>query len=185
MVDVTQLLARIETGDSQAANELFPLIYDELRRMANWQLASQKPGQTLQPTALVNEAYIRLAGPNPCRKFSSREGFFAAASQAMRHILVDIARRKLAIKRGGDHSRADIDLDNVEVHRPAEILSVHEALSALEVHDPKAAQIVKLHYFSGLSLAEIAEIQNVSRATVHRYWVYAKTWLRAAIEDAN
>lgn len=185
MVDVTQLLARIEAGDSQAANKLFPLIYDELRRMANWQLASQKPGQTLQPTALVNEAYVRLVGPNPCKEFSSRESFFSAASQAMRHILVDIARRKLATKRGGGRTREDIDLDNVEVRRPAEILSVHEALSALEVHDPKAAEMVKLHYFSGLSLAEIAEIQNISRATANRYWVYAKTWLRAAIEDAN
>ena len=185
MADVTNLLDRVHSGDGQAASELFAIVYDELRRLAKYQLDGEKPGQTLQPTALVNEAYIRLAGPNPCQKFSSREGFFAAASQAMRHILVDIARRKLAIKRGGDLSRADIDLDNVEVHRPAEILSVHEALSALEVHDPKAAQIVKLHYFSGLSLAEIAEIQNVSRATAHRYWVYAKTWLRAAIEDAN
>ena len=185
MTDVTQLLMRIESGDAKAASELFPIVYKELRRLANWHMAGEKPGQTLQATALVHEAYIQLVGAqNPCN-YSDRKDFFSAAAQAMRHILVDVARQKMAVKRGGELIRQDIELSGIQIDRPAELLGVHDALDALAQHDPQAAQVVSLHYFGGFSLAEIAEILGVSRATVNRWWTYAKIWLRTDIQDSQ
>lgn len=185
MSKVTQLLIRIESGDSKAASDLFPIVYGELRRLANLQMAGEKPGQTLQSTALVHEAYVRLVGAqHPCN-YSGRKGFISAATEAMRHILVDIARKKMTQKRGGGIATQDLDLDGILVERPSELLDVHEALDALAEHDPQAAQVVKMHYFGGLSLAEIAEILGVSRATANRWWTYAKIWLRTSIEEPN
>lgn len=182
---LTQLLHRIESGDGEAAKELFPLVYDELRKIAKRRLADEKAGHTLQPTALVNEAYLRLVGNNPEVRYESRNGFFIAAAEAMRHILVDSARRKLAQRRGGNNKREHMNLDFIEVERPEELLHVHDALDALAVADKQGAEIVKLHYFGGNSLAEIAQMQGVSRATVNRRWVYARAWLKTHIETEN
>ncbi len=151
MADITQLLSQIEAGDSKAASELFPLVYNELRRLANWHMAGEKPGQTLQPTALVHEAFIRLVGAQQPCSYSGHKGFISAAAEAMRHILVDVARKKMAQKRGGDIARDDVDLCSITVKKPAELLVVHEALDALAEHDPQAAQVVALHYFGGFS----------------------------------
>lgn len=185
MTNVTQLLMRIESGDEKAASELFPLVYKELRRLANWQMAGEKPGQTLQATALVHEAYIQLVGAQNPINYSDSKEFFSAAAQAMRHILVDVARQKLAEKRGGELARQDVNLSRIQVDRPAELLGVHDALDALAQHEPKAAQVVSLHYFGGFSLAEIAGILGVSRATVNRWWTYAKMWLRTNIQNSE
>lgn len=181
--DVTYVLQRIESGDREALADLFPLVYDELHRMAKWKLAGEKIGHTLQPTALVNEAYVRLVGKNQELTFASRRAFFVAASEAMRHILVDAARRKLAQKRGGGAARIDIPLDQIAVERPDELLDVHTALEALASKDPHCADLVKLHYFGGYSLAEAADLLNVSRSTANRWWIYAKAWLKVRIEQ--
>jgi RNA polymerase sigma factor (TIGR02999 family) len=182
MSQVTSLLDRIEAGDNQAANELFPLVYEELRRLAKWKLADEKPGNTLQPTALVNEVYVRLVGAKHELRFKSRSSFFSAASDAMRHILVDAARRKLTIKHGGDVEREQLDLDCIVVQNPKEVLDVHSALDALVEHNALCAEIVKLHYFGGYSIAEIAELMNISRATANRWWIYSRGWLKTAID---
>lgn len=176
---------RIESGDAKAASELFPMVYQELRRLANRQMAGEKLGQTLQATALVHEAYIQLVGAENQCNYSGRKGFFSAAAEAMRHILVDVARKKMTQKHGGEFSRQDLDLVGIQVEQPAELLIVHEALDALAEHDPQAAQVVSMHYFGGFSLADIAEILGVSRATVNRWWTYAKIWLRTSIEDSE
>ncbi|MCU0707585.1 MAG: ECF-type sigma factor [Pirellula sp.] len=183
MSDVTYLLDRIEAGDPQAAAELFPLVYDELRRVAQWKLADEKPGNTLQPTALVHEVYVRLVGAKQALTFKSKSSFLSAASEAMRHILVDAARRKLARKRGGDIERMPLDLDRILVQHPKEIVDVHTALDALADHNPQCAELVRLHYFGGFSIAEVADIMNVSRATANRWWIYARAWLKTAIES--
>lgn len=180
---VTQLLQRLEAGDGQAANDLFPLVYNELRQLAKRKLLDEKIGHTLQPTALVNEAYIRLVGKDSNICYRSRGGFFVAASHAMRHILVDSARRKLAQRRGGVIKREYLDLDAVQVKRLHELVQVHEALEALALADPKDAEIVQLHYFGGHSLSEIAQLQGCSRATVNRRWIYARAWLKTHIES--
>lgn len=184
MSDVTQLLVRIESGDSSAACDLFPIVYGELRRLANQQMAGEKPGQTLQATALVHEAFVRLVGSQNPSNYSGRRGFISAATEAMRHILVDVARKKLAQKRGGGICSQDVDLDGIQVEKPSELIDVHDALDAFARHDPQAAQVVTMHYFGGFSLAEIAEILGVSRATVNRWWSYAKIWLRTSIEES-
>jgi RNA polymerase sigma factor (TIGR02999 family) len=185
MSDITNLLDRLESGDGHAAVELFPLVYDELRRLAKWKLADEKAGNTLQPTALVNEVYLRLVGAKRNLTFESRSGFFSAAAEAMRHILVDAARRKLALKRGGDLKREYVEIDRILVHRPNEILSVHQALEALTEHDPCSAEVVKLHYFGGYSFAEIADLLNLSRSAANRSWVYARAWLKTNIESQS
>ena len=179
--NVTNILDRIEGGDAEAAAELFPLVYDELRRLAKWRLANERADHTLQPTALVNEVYVRLVGNNQELKFESRKGFFIAASEAMRHILVDAARRKLAQKRGGGAQRVVLDMDRIVVHRPAELVDVHDALEAFAEHDLDCAELVKLHYFGGYSLAEIAELMNISRSTANRWWTYSRVWLKDRI----
>ncbi len=179
--DVTSILKRIQQGDGVAVAELFPLVYDELRRLAKWKLADEKAGHTLQPTALVNEVYLRLVGNHQQLKYESTKGFFVAASEAMRHILVDAARRKLAQKRGGAVGREDLHLDHIHIERPAEILAVHDALDALAEQDPQCAEIVKLHYFGGYSLAEAADFLNISRSTANRWWTYSKAFLKTQL----
>ncbi len=183
--DVTNLLERLESGDGQAAAELFPLVYDELRRLAKWNLAHERAGHTLQPTALVNEVYVRLVGKDQQLKFQSRKSFMVAAAEAMRHILVDAARRKLARKRGGGALRQEVDLDRLLIHRPAELVDVHDALEAFAAHDAACAELVKLHYFGGYSLTEIAELMNISRSTANRWWLYSRVWLKDRIGNTE
>jgi RNA polymerase sigma factor (TIGR02999 family) len=179
MSDVTRILSAINQGDRHAASQLLPLVYDELRQLAAQKLAHETPGQTLQPTALVHEAYLRLVGD---QKFEGRGHFFAAAAEAMRRILVDHARRKQAVKHGGDRQRVELEGQDVPVRPlPDEIVALDDALSRLSAEDPAAAQIVQLHFFAGLSIAEAAEALGVSRATAYRQWSFARAWLRCAI----
>jgi RNA polymerase sigma factor (TIGR02999 family) len=183
MENVTQLLERIESGDSQALNDLFPIVYDELRRLASSHLAKDFENKTLQATAIVNEAYIRLVGANQSMSFTCRRRFFSAASKAMRSIVIDAARRRLSLKRGGDHGRKPIDLDQIVVHRAEELLAVDLALDALAEHDAFCAELVKLHYFSGFSIDETAEIMGISRSTANRLWKYSRAWLKMEMDS--
>jgi RNA polymerase sigma factor (TIGR02999 family) len=177
MNEVSQLLDAIEQGDRQAAGRLWPLVYEELRKLAAQKLAQEKPGQTLQPTALVHEAYLRLVGDDqPC--WDSRGHFFAAAAEAMRRILVDHARQRAALKRGGGGRRVEWDDQLAVAERPHEdLLALDEALNELEQHDARTAQLVKLRYFSGLSHQDAAEVLGVSRRVADRLWAVAKAWL--------
>jgi RNA polymerase sigma factor (TIGR02999 family) len=183
MSDVTGILAQIEQGDPQAAEQLLPLVYNELRRLAAEKMAHEKPGQTLDATALVHEAYLRLvASGDPAargeRQWNSRAHFFRTAAEAMRRILIDRARRKQSLKRGGDLERVDLDQVAASTELPAEdVLAVSLALDKLTEHAPEKAELVKLRYFGGHSLEEAAEILGISRATAARHWGYAKTWL--------
>lgn len=182
MSDVTQILNAIDRGDPHAAHELLPLVYDELRKLAAQKLAQEKPGQTLQATALVHEAYIRLVDVNIAQHWNSRGHFFAAAAEAMRRILVEEARRKRSRKRGGDHQR--VNLEEAVCYTPEsadEVLSLDEALDKLAEEDPVKAQLVKLRYFAGLPVQEVADVLGISRATADRYWAYAKVWLYCQI----
>jgi RNA polymerase sigma factor (TIGR02999 family) len=180
MADVTRILAAVEAGDPKAAADLLPLIYDELRQLAAARLAAERPGQTLQPTALVHEAYLRLIGD---QRFDGRGHFFAAAAEAMRRILVEAARRKGRAKRGGDHQRVDLGDYEVTVGSPAEdILAVDEALTRLAAEDPEAARVVQLHFFAGLSVEQAAEALGISRATAYRQWNFARAWLRCLMD---
>jgi RNA polymerase sigma factor (TIGR02999 family) len=183
MTDLTRILTGIEQGDARAAEQLLPLVYDELRRLAARKLAQEKPGQTLQATALVHEAYLRLIGTDPERPWDGRGHFFAAAAESMRRILVDRARRKRSRKRGAGAARAD--LDHVDLAAPeaaAEVLAVDEALNGLAVEDPRAAELVKLRYFAGMSLPEAARVLDIPPRSADRLWAYARAWLRRAIE---
>ena len=183
MADVTQILSEIEQGDQSAAEQLLPLVYNELRQLAAAKLAHEKPGQTLQPTALVHEAYLRLVDQKAPFLWNSRRHFFAAAAEAMRRILVDRARERLTLKRGGGWKSADIEADEVAKEPPPEeVIAVHDALDALKAEDPLAADIVQLHYFSGFSIEEAATLLSMSRATAYRLWTYARASLRALIE---
>jgi RNA polymerase sigma factor (TIGR02999 family) len=178
MSDVTQILSRIEAGDLAASNELLPLVYQELRRLAAQRLAQEKPGQTLQATALVHEAYLRLVQVDQARRWNSRAHFFRAASEAMRRILVDQARRKHSLKRGGKFKRVELDAIEADGTLPAEdALAISDALEKLAVHDGAKAELVKLRYFGGLSVQDAADMLGISRATADRHWQYAKTWL--------
>jgi RNA polymerase sigma factor (TIGR02999 family) len=180
MSDVTRILSQIESGDPAAAEQLLPLVYDELRKLAAALLAGEKPGQTLQATALVHEAYLKLVGNAPSRPWPGRTYFCGAAAEAMRRILVDQAHKKSAAKRGGpDVRREPLDTELADAAPPAEVLAVHEALEEFQVHDPLAAELVKLHYFGGVSLAEAGEMLGMSRATAYRMWTYSRTWLKA------
>jgi RNA polymerase sigma factor (TIGR02999 family) len=180
MSEVTYILSGIEQGDPQAVAQLLPLVYSELRQLAAQKLALETPGQTLQPTALVHEAYLRLVGG---QKFDGRGHFFAAAAEAMRRILVENARRKKAVKHGGDLQRVELDdQQDVPVRPlPDEIVALDQALTRLTEEDPEAAQIVHLHFFAGLSIEQAAEALGVSRATAYRQWSFARAWLRCAI----
>jgi RNA polymerase sigma factor (TIGR02999 family) len=180
--DVTRILSAIEQGDPQAASQLLPLVYDELRQLAAAKLAQEKPGQTLQATALVHEAYLRLVGSQDDRQWNGRTHFFRAAADAMRRILVDRAREKHSLKRGGAWRQVDLDQVAEVVHDPAEdVAAVSEALDLLAQHDPVKAELVKLRFFAGLSVEEAADILGISRATADRSWRYAKTWLYCAL----
>jgi RNA polymerase sigma factor (TIGR02999 family) len=165
-------------GQRVAADELLPLVYDELRQLAAARLANEPPGQTLQATALVHEAYLRLIGDDPGRAFDSRGHFFAAAATAMRRILVDRARDRRRQKRGGGHRRVRIDLEAIRIEPPGdELLALDEALKSLAREDPVGAELVGLRAFAGLTLAEAAEVLGIGRRTADRYWAYARAWL--------
>ena len=181
MNDVTRVLQSLEQGDPRAAEELLPLVYDELRKLAAAKLAQEAPGQTLQATALVQEAWLKLAGPYQAA-WRGRAHFFGAAAEAMRRILIDKSRRKASQKRGADRARAELH-DSIEVRAPAaEILAVHAALDALTLEDPTAAEVVKLRYFVGMTIAEIAAALGVSPRSADRHWAFARAWLKRAIE---
>ena len=179
MPDVTHILNASAAGDPQAAAQLLPLVYEELRRLAAAQMAHEKPGQTLNATALVHEAYLRLAGD---QRFENRRHFLAAAAEAMRRILVDGARRRGRRKRGGGRVRLDL-LDRAVAlpEDPDLILSLEELLPRLEAEDPAAAQIARLHLFGGLSIEEAAQVEGISRAVAYRHWKYSRAWLREAL----
>jgi RNA polymerase sigma factor (TIGR02999 family) len=183
VTDVTRVLASLRDGDPSAASQLLPLVYDELRKLAAHHLAREKVGQTLQPTALVHEAYMRLVrADGEDVRWDSRGHFFGAAATAMRRILVESARRRQRVKHGGGRERFEVDDLDVPVKPPPEeILALDEALSRLEAEDPEAAQIVQLHFFAGQSIEDVAEVLRMSRATAYRQWAYARSWLRLAI----
>lgn len=180
MTDVTRILSAIEQGDPQAAAQLLPLVYDELRRLAAQKLAHEQPGQTLQATALVHEAYLRLVGG--ALSFANRRHFLAAAAEAMRRILIDNARRKAAQIHGGGRERVDLDAVNLAAVQPSDdLLALDEALAKFATVDATAAELVRLRYFAGLSLAEAAEVLGLALRSADRLWAYARAWLRAAM----
>jgi RNA polymerase sigma factor (TIGR02999 family) len=182
MSEVTTILGAIERGDPSAAALLLPLVYDELRKLAAQKLAQEKPGQTLNGTALVHEAYLRLVDTDEAQKWNSRGHFFAAAAEAMRRILVERARQKGSQKRGGGHGRVNLDESLLYAQEQAdELLALHESLDKLAQEDPKKAELVKLRYFAGLSVQEAANVLGISRATADRWWAYAKVWLYCEI----
>jgi RNA polymerase sigma factor (TIGR02999 family) len=180
---ITQVLNAIEQGDPDAAAQLLPLVYDELRRLAAQRLAGEGPGHTLQPTALVHEAYLKLVGPDPQQPWKGRVHFFAAAAQAMRRILIDHARRKHRARRGGGMKRIELDdIERVaESGRADELLALDEALTQLAAADPRKAELVRLRYFAGLTLEQAAELLGISRATADRHWAFARAWLYDAM----
>jgi RNA polymerase sigma factor (TIGR02999 family) len=182
MNDVTRILSAIEQGDPQAAEGLLPLVYEELRRLAAQRLTQEKPGQTLQSTALVHEAYLRLVGPDDVQQWNSRGHFFAAAAEAMRRILVENARRKAGPKAGGGRERVDFDAVEPAAEDPrVDLIALDEALTALEAKDRRKADLVRLRFFAGLSIEQAAEALGVSVATANNDWSYAKSWLRVAM----
>ena len=184
MNDVTHILSAIEHGDPQAAEQLLPLVYDELRKLAAQRLAQEKPGQTLQATALVHEAYLRLVGADEAAGWDSRGHFFAAAAEAMRRILVDSARRKASTKRGGGRERRILDEAQLATDDDADdLLALDEALSRLAETDPAAARLVQLRYFAGLTSEQAAVALGISVRTAYYTWSYARSWLRRAIRD--
>ncbi len=179
---ITQVLNAIDQGDPHAAEQLLPLVYEELRKLAAARLAREKPGQTLQPTALVHEAYLRLVGQDKEQHWDGRRHFFAAAAEAMRRILIENARRKRAQRHGGGQQRVAIDqIDLAAEVKEDELLAVDEALDAFAAQDPQKAEIVKLRYFVGLTLEEAAYILGISVPTAKRWWAYARAWLYAAM----
>jgi RNA polymerase sigma factor (TIGR02999 family) len=184
MADVTSMLDAAAAGDRSAAAELLPLVYDELRKLAAARMAAERPGQTLDATGLVHEAYVRLVRPAVVggRPFADRRHFFAAAARAMRNILVETARRKQAEKRGGGRARADFDpADLAAPDRDAELLAVHEALDGLAAADPQAAELVSLRYYAGLSIPEAAEVLGIGARSADRLRAFARAWLRRAV----
>jgi RNA polymerase sigma factor (TIGR02999 family) len=186
MTEVTRILSAIESGDPHAADQLLPLVYDELRRLAVQKLANEKPGQTLQATALVHEAYLRLVGQGAEQHWDSRRHFFAAAAEAMRRILVENARRKQRVKRGGHLERLDLEPEALAAPECDErLVALDEALTRFAVLEPKKAELIKLHSFAGLSLDAAADVLGISAATADRWWAYARAWLRLEISGEN
>ncbi len=186
MHEVTRILSAIEQGDPQAAEQLLPLVYDELRRLAAERLAHEKPGQTLQATALVHEAYIRLVDVERAQHWNSRGHFFAAAAEAMRRIVVEQARRRCSDRRGGGLQRHPIE--DIEIASPEpsiEVLALHEALERFEQADRVAAEIVKLRYYAGLTIPQAAEALRISSTTADRYWAYARAWLHTELKKGD
>src|SRR6478752_4540083 len=185
VADVTQILNAIEQGDPEAAADLLPLVYDELRKLAAARLADEKSGQTLQATALVHEAYLRLVEGDTTQHWNTRGHFFAACAEAMRRILVDQARRKLSLRRGGNLERHPIEDREIEAPEPSvDVLAVHEALERFQGVDATAAQIVKLRYFAGLTISQAAEALGISTSTADRSSAYAPAWLHTALKRA-
>ncbi len=181
MNPVTEILQKLETGDTQSADQLLPPLYDELRRLAAFKMANESPGQTLQSTALVHEAWLRLAGGEG-PKWENRAHFFAAAAEAMRRILIENARRKRALRHGGGQKRCDIqEVEIAAAVKDDELLAVHEALDKFAAQDPRKAELVKLRYFVGLTLEETAEVMGISVPTSKRWWAYSRAWLRTEI----
>jgi RNA polymerase sigma factor (TIGR02999 family) len=183
MPEVTRLLDAAAAGDHAAAADLLPLVYAELRQLAAARLAAEKPGHTLQATALVHEAYLRLVGPDGGPDWNGRGHFFAAAAEAMRRVLVEGARRKGRVKRGGDRRRVELDEPAAAADSQADdVLALDEALTRLAADVPDAARVVQLHYFAGLSIEQAADALGVSRATAYRQWTFARAWLRCAMD---
>jgi RNA polymerase sigma factor (TIGR02999 family) len=186
MSDVTRILSQIEEGDGQAAEKLLPLVYNELRKLAAQKMAEEKPGQTLQATALVHEAYIRLVDVDKVQHWNSRGHFFAAAAEAMRRILVDQARKKRSQKQGGGLQRHPIqDVDIVASEPSLDLLAVNEALERFEQMDKVAAGLVKLRYYAGLTIPQAADALGISATTADRYWAYARAWLHAELKKGG
>src|SRR6516225_6287601 len=187
LTNVTHILSAIEQGDPHAADQLLPLVYDELRKLAAQKLAQEKPGQTLQATALVHDAYLRLVDGEQVAHWEGRGHFFAAAAEAMRRILIDQARRKRRPKHGGDRKRIDLN-EALSVEGLADdddLLALDEALARLTLEEPSKAELVKLHFFAGLTLEDAGRILNISPRTAKRHWAYARAWLYAAIRDGS
>jgi len=183
MSDVTRILESIEQGDPTGAGQLLPLVYEELRKLAAARMAREAPGQTLQATALVHEAWLKLAGSDR-QKWHGRAHFFGAAAEAMRRILIDKARRKASQKRGGDQPPEELHESRIELSAPsAEILAVHDALDALAAEDRMAAEVVKLRYFVGMTIPEIADALGLAPRTADRHWAFARAWLKQAIQS--
>lgn len=185
--DVTQILSRIEDGDPHAANQLLPLVYEELRKLASSRMSQEAVGQTLQPTALVHEAFMRLVGSESGQDWDNRGHFFAAAAEAMRRILIDNARRKNSAKRGGDQARHDLRDDDAVLHpdNSDTLLALDEALTRFAEVEPDMARMVELRYFTGLTIEETAKVLGVSPRTTKRNWAYARAWLKRAMDGAK
>ena len=185
MSEVTRILAAIEQGDPQAASQLLPLVYDELRQLAAHRLAHQTPGQTLQPTALVHEAYLRLVGGNAQGAWEGRDHFYAACAEAMRHILVDNARRKHAVKRGGGARRVPLEEFHRVAESPEDLLDLDDALTRFTAEEPDKARLIQLRFFAGLTTAEAAAALGISVATAERWWTFARTWLYSDLQGGE
>ena len=186
MSEATQILDRMQQGDPKAAEELLPLVYEELRKLAASKMAQEKPGQTLQATALVHEAWLRLVGSEEQKAWNSRGHFFGAAAEAMRRILVDRARQKARIRHGGELERVDLEHVTIATQDNEDtVLAIHDALEKLALESPQKAEIVKLRYFTGLEHGEIAEALGISEPTVRRHWAYARSWLYAELKTSQ
>lgn len=186
MADVTRLLDAAAAGDRKAAADLLPLVYDELRQLAAARMAAETPGNTLQPTALVHEAYLRLVGPADAHRWDGRGHFFAAAAEAMRRILVDAARRKQREKHGGDRDRVDLDAAAPTAPDPRhDLVALDAALTRLAAEDPQAARLVELRHFAGLSVADAADVLGISRRTADRIWAFARAWLHRELAGTD
>lgn len=185
MNNVTQILSRINSGDPSAAEQLLPLVYRELRQLAAGRLSQERAGHTLQPTALVHEAYLRLVGVDYAQQWNSRGHFFSAAAQAMQRILVDSARRKRRVKHGGDRERVELDDVPMTEERADQLVALDQALDKLAAEAPNKADLVRLRYFAGLSHQDAAQSLGISRATADRHWSYAKAFLRCELEDGE
>ena len=184
MSEVTRILLAIEQGDPRAAEKLLPLVYDELRRLASQRLAGEAPGKSLQSSDLVHEAYLRLVGEDAQTQWESRAHFFAAAAEAMRRILVEEARRKKRLKHGGGRLRVELEAVGFLAKEPfVDLEALDEALTKLAAEDPDKAELVKLRFFAGLTMAEIARVLKISLATAERHWTYARTWLYAELKN--
>ena len=186
MSDVTRILSAIEQGDPDAAEELVPLVYDELRRLAEQRLAHEKPGQTIQATDLVHEVYLRLVDVETAQHWNSRGHFFGAAAEAMRRILVERARHKRSLKAGGDRRRRDLsDVDLATAEPDVDLLALNEALEKLERQDKRRAEVVKLRFFAGMTIEQVAQTLGISISTAGSDWTYARCWLRLEIDAAG